>query len=80
MPSTKSATNEFAKYLSTNEIKTLKSRLFFIDFSHKFHSKSYRQIDLKNIYFCVINGLFKIKIKSIIIFFFLKIKLMHIEK
>ena len=47
MPSTKSATEQFIHLLSQREKNQYHSRLFFIDFSYKFHSKNYNEIEFK---------------------------------
>lgn len=75
MPSTKSATEQFIHYLSQKEKNQYQSRLFFIDFSHKFHSKNYTEIDFKKIYFSINHGLLEIKLKSIVILVLTRIKL-----
>lgn len=75
MNSTKSATNEFFKHLSENELKILKARLYYIDFSHKFHSKKYSDININNIFFSIYYGFLEIKIKSIIILVLTRYKL-----
>ena len=75
MPSTKSATEQFIHLLSKREKKQYQSRLFFIDFSHKFHSKNYNEIEFKKIYFSINHGLLEIKLKSIVILILTRIKL-----
>ena len=76
MPSIKSATKQFVKLLNQREKKQFESRLFFIDFSYKFHSKNYNDIEFKKIYFSIFHGLFEIKLKSILILLLTRIKLL----
>ena len=75
MPSTKSATEQFIHLLSQREKNQYQSRLFFIDFSYKFHSKNYNEIEFKKIYFSINHGLLEIKLKSIVIFILTRVKL-----
>ena len=76
MYSTKKATNNFVKYLNDKEIKVLKARLFFIDYSYKFHSKNFNEINFNNIYFSIWFGFLEIKLKSIIILVLTRIRLL----
>jgi len=75
MPSTKSATEQFIHFLSQREKNQYQSRLFFIDFSHKFHSKNYNEIEFKKIYFSMNHGLLEIKLKSMVILILTRVKL-----
>ena len=75
MPSTKSATEQFIHLLSQREKNQYHSRLFFIDFSYKFHSKNYNEIEFKKIYFSINHGLLEIKLKSIVILILTRVKL-----